>query len=80
MAGTNFGFKYHDEDNEENLIALLVKTRDNLNMFFNITVSGQNILRNNKNIHYYEIIFRQIDSKFLSDIRVDKKSLIYKQD
>lgn len=35
-------------------------------------VSGQKISEND--IHCFEVIFRQIDSKFLSDIRVDSSS------
>lgn len=80
MAGSNFGLKYDDDDNKDNLIALLVNRRENLKTFFDSVVSGQNMIKNNVPLDYYEIIFRQIDSKFLSDIRIDKNSLIYTED
>lgn len=76
-AGNSFGFKYDDENNEDNLIALFINICDNLKEFFKVTVSGRTLIEDDEEIDYFEIIFRQIDSKFLSDIRLDKNSLIH---
>jgi hypothetical protein len=53
MVGANIGFKYDDDDNKNNLIALLVNTRDNLQVFFDETRSGQKLAKYDMQIDYF---------------------------
>lgn len=74
MAGKNFGFKYNDTNNNKNLLILYDNICENIKSLLDSFPSGQEIC--DDNIVYFELICRRIDSKFLSDLRIDLDSLV----
>ena len=73
MAGKNFAFKFDDEDNSNNLIAFYENIYTNIQTFFNKTESGQELCK--EDIEGFDLICRRIDSKFLTDLKIDPTSL-----
>jgi hypothetical protein len=77
MAGSNFAFKFDNLDNN-NLRNLYDNVYSNIESFLNSTESGQKICE--EEIEYFELIVRRVDSKFLTDLRIDSNSLVLTED
>jgi hypothetical protein len=73
MAGKQFAFIYDDNDNH------YFKALDNLhsNVTSLIDKSFENYDITEEDIVYYQLSFTKIDSKFLTDISLDPKSLSF---
>lgn len=79
MAGTNFGFKYNDLDNSQNLEIFYKKMHDKIYNFFNNELSsGQKLTQ--QYLDRFEVLFRQTDKKFLSDLKLDSSSTVITAD
>lgn len=73
MVGCNFAFKFDDKDNTNNLNHLYDHIYQSIDFFLTTKPSGQEIVEGD--INYFEIRFRRVDSKFLTDLRIDSAFL-----
>lgn len=74
MAGNKFGFKSDHSDSTKNLQILYKSIDQNLQSLRDYYPSGYDLSEDN--IVYFEIIFRWIDTKFLTDLRIDSSLLL----
>ena len=73
MVASNFSFKNNDNDNSINVFKLYDEIYQEIDFFLTCKPSGQDLFE--EDLDYFDIVFRRIDSRFFTDLRIDFDSI-----